>query len=146
MRNYDTQMSHRWGITKGVSLMICGSPLEIPAEMIESKVMWQENATTTCKYWSSCQQLRFNVIFSLLQYFCHSQRVTPYARNFYRTFRNVSWTSFSRTSFVFWRQLSSTWQLAWHHGPLTRYVKMQVAHAPRMSGTFFATTDIKGNR
>ena len=32
------------------------------------------------------------------------------------------------------------------NGPLTRYVKLRVAHAPGMPGTFFPVTDIKGNR
>ena len=32
------------------------------------------------------------------------------------------------------------------HGPLTRYVKLQVAHAPGMPGTFSPATDFKGNR
>ena len=33
-----------------------------------------------------------------------------------------------------------------HHGPLTRYVKLQVAHAPGMPGTFSPAADFKGNR
>ena len=32
------------------------------------------------------------------------------------------------------------------HGPLTRYVKLQVAHAPGMSGTFSPAADFKRNR
>ena len=32
------------------------------------------------------------------------------------------------------------------HGPLTRYVKLQVAHAPGMPGTFPSAADFKGNR
>ena len=32
------------------------------------------------------------------------------------------------------------------HGSLTRYVKLWVAHAPGMPGTFSPTTDFKGNR
>ena len=32
------------------------------------------------------------------------------------------------------------------HGPLTRYVKLQVAHAPGMPGTFSPAADYKGNR
>ena len=32
------------------------------------------------------------------------------------------------------------------NGPLTRYVKLQVAHAPGMPGTFSPATDFKGNR
>ena len=32
------------------------------------------------------------------------------------------------------------------HGPLTRYVKLQVAHAPGMPGTFSPTADFKWNR
>ena len=32
------------------------------------------------------------------------------------------------------------------HGPLTRYVKLQVAHARGMPGTFSPPTDFKGNR
>ena len=32
------------------------------------------------------------------------------------------------------------------HGPLTRYVKLQVAHAPGMLGTFSPAADFKGNR
>ena len=32
------------------------------------------------------------------------------------------------------------------HGPLTRYVKLQVAHAPGMPGTFPPAADFKGNR
>ena len=32
------------------------------------------------------------------------------------------------------------------HGPLTRYVKLQVAHAPGMPGTFSLAADFKGNR
>ena len=34
----------------------------------------------------------------------------------------------------------------WTHGPLTRYVKLQVAHAPGMPGTFSPAADFKGNR
>ena len=33
-----------------------------------------------------------------------------------------------------------------HHGPLTRYVKLQVAHAPGMPGTFSPAADFKWNR
>ena len=33
-----------------------------------------------------------------------------------------------------------------HHGPLTRYVKLHVAHAPGMPGTFPPAADFKGNR
>ena len=33
-----------------------------------------------------------------------------------------------------------------HNGPLTRYVKLQVAHAPGMPGTFSPAADFKGNR
>ena len=33
-----------------------------------------------------------------------------------------------------------------YHGPLTRYVKLRVAHAPRMPGTFSPTAEFKGNR
>ena len=33
-----------------------------------------------------------------------------------------------------------------HYGPLTRYVKLQVAHAPGMPGTFSPAADFKGNR
>ena len=32
------------------------------------------------------------------------------------------------------------------HGPLARYAKLQVAHAPGMPGTFFPAADLKGNR
>ena len=32
------------------------------------------------------------------------------------------------------------------HRPLTRYVKLQVAHAPGMPGTFFPAADFTGNR
>ena len=32
------------------------------------------------------------------------------------------------------------------HGPLTRYVKLQVAHAPGMPGTFSPAADFKWNR
>ena len=32
------------------------------------------------------------------------------------------------------------------HGPVTRYVKLQVAHAPGMPGTFSPAADFKGNR
>ena len=32
------------------------------------------------------------------------------------------------------------------NGPLTRYVKLQVAHAPGMPGTFSPAADFKGNR
>ena len=32
------------------------------------------------------------------------------------------------------------------HGPLTRYVKLQVAHAPGMPGTFSYAADFNGNR
>ena len=32
------------------------------------------------------------------------------------------------------------------HGPLTRYVKLQVAHAPGMPGTFSPAADFKENR
>ena len=32
------------------------------------------------------------------------------------------------------------------YGPLTRYVKLQVAHAPGMPGTFSPAADVKGNR
>ena len=32
------------------------------------------------------------------------------------------------------------------YGPLTRYVKLQVAHAPGMPGTFSPAADFKGNR
>ena len=31
------------------------------------------------------------------------------------------------------------------HGPLTRYVKLRIAHAPGMPGTFSPTADFKGN-
>ena len=33
-----------------------------------------------------------------------------------------------------------------NHGPLTRYVKLQVAHAPGMPGKFFPAAVFKGNR
>ena len=33
-----------------------------------------------------------------------------------------------------------------NNGPLTRYVKLQVAHAPGMPGTFSPAADFKGNR
>ena len=33
-----------------------------------------------------------------------------------------------------------------YHGPLTRYVRLCVAHAPGMPGTFSPTADFKGNR
>ena len=33
-----------------------------------------------------------------------------------------------------------------HFGPLTRYVKLRVAHAPGMPGTFSLAADFKGNR
>ena len=32
-----------------------------------------------------------------------------------------------------------------HHGPLARYVKLRVAHAPGMPGTFSPAADFKGN-
>ena len=32
------------------------------------------------------------------------------------------------------------------HGPLVRYVKLQVAHAPGIPGTFSPAADFKGNR
>ena len=32
------------------------------------------------------------------------------------------------------------------HGPLTRYAKLQVAHAPGIPGTFSPAADFKGNR
>ena len=32
------------------------------------------------------------------------------------------------------------------NGPLTRYVKLQVAYAPGMPGTFYPAADFKGNR
>ena len=43
--------------------------------------------------------------------------------------------------------VSQTVQSDWtdSHGPLTRYVKLQVAHAPGMTGTF-PPADFKGNR
>ena len=33
-----------------------------------------------------------------------------------------------------------------YHGPLTRYVKLRVAHAPGMPGAFSPADDFKGNR
>ena len=33
-----------------------------------------------------------------------------------------------------------------NHGPLTIYVKLQVAHAPGMPGTFHPAAEFKGNR
>ena len=38
---------------------------------------------------------------------------------------------------------ASIWRC--HHGPLARYVKLQVAHAPGMLGTFSPAADFKGN-
>ena len=43
---------------------------------------------------------------------------------------------------------SLCWRLAqshWFHGPLTRYAKLQVAHAPGMPGTFTPAADFEGN-
>ena len=44
----------------------------------------------------------------------------------------------------------ATWDNDWHlfHGSLTRYVKLRVAHAPGIPGTFSPpfSTDFKGNR
>ena len=41
---------------------------------------------------------------------------------------------------------SSSYRLPRCHGPLTRYVKLQVAHAPGMPGTFSPAADFKENR
>ena len=38
------------------------------------------------------------------------------------------------------------WYYKAAHGPLTRYVKLQVAHAPGMPGTFSPAADFKGYR
>ena len=43
----------------------------------------------------------------------------------------------------------ATWYVRttmWTNGPLTRYVILQVAHAPGMPGTFSPAADFKGNR
>ena len=54
-----------------------------------------------------------------------------------------------------WKELQATevgtalgvlGNMYFHHGPLTRYVKLQVAHAPGMPGTFSPAADFKGNR
>ena len=41
---------------------------------------------------------------------------------------------------------SCCWSTPRRYGPLTRYVKLQVAHAPGMPGTFSPAADFKGNR
>ena len=41
---------------------------------------------------------------------------------------------------------SSTCNITSHHGPLTRYVKLRVAHSPGIPETFLPATDFKGNR
>ena len=58
------------------------------------------------------------------------------------------------TTDVIWRaksgsiltQAMACCHLAASHGPLTRYVKLQVAHAPGMPGTFSPAADFKENR
>ena len=45
---------------------------------------------------------------------------------------------------LLWYDDVITWMHA-PHGPLTRYVKLQVAHAPGMPGTFSPAADFKGN-
>ena len=43
-------------------------------------------------------------------------------------------------------KLSLGYWMAVCHGPLTRYAKLQVAHAPGMPGTFSPAADFEGNR
>ena len=55
-----------------------------------------------------------------------------------------SWGSlFETLSHPLWRHFNVPYQ---YHGPLTRYVKLQVAHAPGMPGTFSPAAYFKGNR
>ena len=42
--------------------------------------------------------------------------------------------------------IDTRWEVNSANGPLTRYVKLQVAHAPGMPGTFSPAADFKGNR
>ena len=51
---------------------------------------------------------------------------------------------------VFYEYFNRNWScykgfLLYFHGPLTRYVKLQVAHAQGMPGTFSPAADFKGN-
>ena len=47
---------------------------------------------------------------------------------------------------IAWRRKDQMWICSLLYGPLTRYVKLQVAHAPGMPGTFSPAADFKGNR
>ena len=69
-------------------------------------------------------------------------------------FSYSQWTmQFEPQIYIPW-QMTSSWHVWVHrytthkelHGPLTRYVKLQVAHAPGMPGTFSPAADFKGNR
>ena len=50
------------------------------------------------------------------------------------------------TTVIMWCLNEKSLSLPSWHGPLTRYVKLRIAHAPGMPGTFSPTADFKGNR
>ena len=52
----------------------------------------------------------------------------------------------SNQHFIFTPIFEMRSSLVLSNGPLTRYVKLQVAHAPGMPGTFSPAADFKGNR
>ena len=66
----------------------------------------------------------------------------------------VDISSHSNTKATSLRQANSPWIKSYYipsqilppYGPLTRCVKLQVAHAPGMPGTFSPAADFKGNR
>ena len=61
------------------------------------------------------------------------------AFSLWSTIDNITWTW--TWSFVNLLTICGRW-----YGPLTRYVKLQVAHAPGMPGTFSPAAEFKGNR
>ena len=70
----------------------------------------------------------------------HSRKETAIKENpaEYQSNRFIMYTPF-------WKRCGKD-QSNFLHGPLTRYVKLQVAHAPGMPGTFSPAVDFKGNR
>ena len=75
----------------------------------------------------------------------HANRVTvlnQYTHDAH--FTNAVWLRLEHITFVWGFDNSSTPSKYDHSGPLTRYVKLQVAHAPEMPGTFSPPPISKG--
>ena len=139
----------------------CGNDSMAEAPVKQSWKAWLNISlqcyTVECRY----NAIQYNMIFHTPLHWL-TQNINQALHSQKTLHISPSWASYGVSIVMIWEKIDriitaphciNWWYnhykhntLCTFHGPLTRYVKLQVAHAPGMPGTFSPPADLIGNR